>query len=111
MGFEAAGLHESRGSQLYCYACSAGCTAGDTTHTIGPVMHRATPLNSSFRAYVAGGARATIPEVDDSKYMQASKGNFMSNEARSAIEAPQNYGFTSVAADATKDAQGKILQC
>jgi hypothetical protein len=74
-------------------------------------MHRATPLNSSFRAYVAGGARATIPEVDDSKYMQESKGNFMSNEARSAIEAPQNYGFTSVAADATKDAQGKILQC
>jgi hypothetical protein len=42
--------------------------------------------------------------------MQESKGNFMVNEARSAIESPQNYGFTSVVRDAVKDAQGKITQ-
>jgi hypothetical protein len=42
--------------------------------------------------------------------MQESKGNFMANEARSAIESPQNYGFTSVVRDAVKDAQGKITQ-
>jgi hypothetical protein len=71
-------------------------------------MHRATPLHSSFRAYVAGGSRATIPEVDDKKLMQESSGNFMSNESRSSIESPQNYGFTSVVMDATKDAMGKI---
>lgn len=73
-------------------------------------MHRATPANSSFRSYVAGGARVTVPEVDDSKLMQESKGNFMVNEARSAIESPQNYGFTSVVRDAVKDAQGKIQE-
>jgi hypothetical protein len=42
--------------------------------------------------------------------MQESKGNFMANEARSAIEAPQNYGFSSVVRKAAKDAQGKIQQ-
>jgi phage gp45-like len=73
-------------------------------------MHRATPLTSSFRAYVAGGSRATVPEVDDTKLMQESLGNFMSNEARKAIEAPQNYGFTSVVADAMKGSGGKIQQ-
>jgi hypothetical protein len=74
-------------------------------------MHRATPANTSFRSYVAGGARATIPAVDDSKWMQESQGHFMANEARTGIEAPQNYGFTSVCADATKDAMGKITAC
>lgn len=74
-------------------------------------MHRATPSHSSFRAYVAGGARATIPQVDDTKQMQESMGNFMANEARKAIEAPQNYGFTSVCMDADKDGMGKILAC
>ena len=74
-------------------------------------MHRATPLMSSFRAYVAGGARATIPEVDDKKLMQESQGNAMVNEARKAIESPQNFGFTSVVMDATKDAMGRIQSC
>jgi phage gp45-like len=73
-------------------------------------MHRATPANSSFRAYVAGGARVTVPDVDDTKLMQESKGNFMANEKREKIESPQNYGFTSVVRDAIKDAQGKIQQ-
>ena len=74
-------------------------------------MHRATPANSSFRAYVAGGARATVNTVDDSKLMQEHASDFMSNESRSAIESPQNYGFTSVAAAATKDAMGKVVAC
>jgi phage gp45-like len=73
-------------------------------------MHRATPLNSSFRAYVAGGARVTVPEVDDMQLMQESKGNFMANEAREKIEAPQNYGFTSVVRDAVKGSDGKLQQ-
>lgn len=73
-------------------------------------MHRATGANSSFRSYVAGGARATIPQVDDTKLMQESQGNMMANEQRSAIEAPQNYGFSSVVFDAEKDGQGKIQQ-
>jgi hypothetical protein len=49
--------------------------------------------------------------VDDSKLMQESKGNFMANEARKAIESPQNYGFTSVVRDATKGSDGKIQEC
>jgi phage gp45-like len=60
-------------------------------------MHRATPANSSFRAYSSGGSRATINKVDDSTLMQESSAGMMKNESRKGIEAPQNYGFTSVA--------------
>jgi hypothetical protein len=77
-------------------------------------MHRATPINSSFRAFVAGGARATIPEVDDSKWMQETKFNASYNESNQTgknVEAPQNFGFTSVVMDAVKDATGKIQSC
>ncbi|HEY2243454.1 MAG TPA: phage baseplate assembly protein [Xanthobacteraceae bacterium] len=74
-------------------------------------MHRATPANSSFRAYVSGGARATVNSVDDSKLMQEHASDFMINESRSAIESPQNYGFTSVVTDATKDAMGNVTGC
>jgi phage gp45-like len=71
-------------------------------------VHRATPLNSSFRAYTAGGARSVVEKVDDSKLMQEMAGNFMANESRSGIEAPQNYGFSSVVFDAEKDVMGRI---
>ena len=71
-------------------------------------MHRATPANSSFRAYVAGGARSVVDKVDDGKLMQEMGGNFMKGEARQAIEAAQNYGFTSVTMDADKDKDGNI---
>jgi phage gp45-like len=71
-------------------------------------MHRATPANSSFRAFVAGGARSIVDKVDDSKLMQEMAGNFMKGETRSAIEAAQNYGFTSVTMDADKDKDGNI---
>ncbi len=71
-------------------------------------MHRATPLNSSLRGYSAGGARGVVDQVDDSKLLQEMGGNFMANETRSGVEAPQNYGFTSVVFDAEKDAMGKI---
>jgi phage gp45-like len=65
-------------------------------------MHRATPLNSSFRAY-SGGARSVIPQVDDSKFMQESTNSQgMASEKIPTMEAPQNYGFTSVVADADK---------
>jgi hypothetical protein len=40
--------------------------------------------------------------------MQETLGNFMVKEKRSAIEAPQNYGFTSVVRKAIMDATGKI---
>jgi len=58
-------------------------------------MHRATPANSSFRSYSAGGARATVDKVDNSKLMQESSANFMKGESRKGIESPENYGFTS----------------
>jgi len=58
-------------------------------------MHRATPANSSFRSYTAGGARATVDKVDNSKLMQESSANFMKGESRGGVESPENYGFTS----------------
>jgi phage gp45-like len=71
-------------------------------------MHRAEPVNSSFRAYVAGGARATVNEVDDSKLMQEHISEFLYQEKREKIETPQNYGFTSVCMDADKDKDGNV---
>ena len=58
-------------------------------------MHRATPANSSFRGYSAGGSRATVDKMDDGPQMQEMSGNMMKGESRSKVEAPQNYGFTS----------------
>jgi len=71
-------------------------------------MHRATPLNSSFRAFTGGGAKSQVAEVDDTDPMQHTSSRFMVNESRKEIEAPQNYGFTSVVFDAEKDQQGNI---
>jgi phage gp45-like len=72
-------------------------------------MHRATPQNTANRAYTAGGARKSVDSVDDSKNLQESKGNMMAQESRDRVESPQNYGFTSVVADADKDEKtGKI---
>jgi len=62
-------------------------------------MHRTTPNASAFRAYVSGGARSVVHSVDDTSLMQNMKGNFMAGESRDKIEAPQNYGFTSVTMD------------
>jgi phage gp45-like len=71
-------------------------------------MHRATPAAAAYRAYTGGGARSVVTEVDDAKFMQEMAGHFMAGEQRQAVEAPQNYGFTSVTADADKDGTGKI---
>lgn len=71
-------------------------------------MHRATPLNTSLRAYAAGGARSVVDKIDDGHLMQEMAGNFLANEARKAIEAPQNYGFTSVVMAADRATDGAI---
>ena len=71
-------------------------------------MHRATPLNSSFRAFTGGGARSAVDIIDDLKLMQEMAGNFMHGESRQGVESPQNYGFTSVVMPAIKDALGNI---
>jgi hypothetical protein len=60
------------------------------------MVHRSSPANAAFRGYVAGGARHCVDQVDDNPLMQTSGGNFMANESRKNMEAPQNYGFTSV---------------
>ena len=83
-------------------------------------MHRQTGAASAYRAYDSGGARALIDKIDDSPLMQAMTGFGMKGEAFSASttnpnnkgpEAPQNYGFTSVVAAASKGANGMIKQC
>jgi phage gp45-like len=76
-------------------------------------MHRATPANSSFRSYSAGGARAILQKVgdalaaDDGKQMQEIAASFMKGEARSKIEHSQQYGFTSVPFDPDAPKDGK----
>ena len=75
------------------------------------MVHRTTPLGSVGRAYTAGGARANVDTINDGALMQEMAGTFMNGESRKAIEAPQNYGFTSHVMPAEKDAMGKITGC
>jgi hypothetical protein len=77
-------------------------------------MHRATPVNSSFRAFSAGGARALLAKVggakgivDDLKNMQEIGATFMKGEARKGIEHAQQYGFTSLPFDPDEGKDGK----
>lgn len=74
-------------------------------------MHRATPVNTSFRSYVAGGARCLIDKADDTQEMQECTASFMKAEVRKEIESPQNYGFTSYVVKAKKDKDGQIEDC
>jgi phage gp45-like len=71
-------------------------------------MHRMTPANSAYRAFTSGGARSVVDKADDTKLMQEMGGNMMASESRSKIESPQNYGFSSVVAKATKGQDGKM---
>jgi phage gp45-like len=73
-------------------------------------MHRATPLDTSLRSYVSGGARGCLHEADDTKYMQEVKVNFMYGETRVEVEHPQNYGFSSVVRKAEKEGE-EIKRC
>jgi phage gp45-like len=74
-------------------------------------MHRATPVNTSFRSYVAGGARCLVEKSDDKQEMQETKGTFMKAEERIDVESPQNYGFTSLVLEAEKGDDGQIERC
>ena len=73
-------------------------------------MHRHTGANTLHRAYSSGGSRTLIEEADDKTLMQGMKGTAMKGEARKDVESPQNYGFTSVVADAKKGKDGQIEQ-
>jgi phage gp45-like len=75
------------------------------------MVHRSTPLGAAFRGYVGGGSRCNVDTIDDSKLMQEMSGTFMNGEARKAIEAAQNYGFTSHNMPADKDEMGNITGC
>lgn len=84
------------------------------------MVHRQTGAASAFRAYDGGGARALIDKIDDGTLMQSMMGQGMKGESFSPSsgggkskgpEAPQNYGFTSVVAKASKGAGGMIKQC
>jgi hypothetical protein len=74
-------------------------------------MHRQTMLTAGFTGYTGAGARSLVDTINDETGMQEMKGSFMKAEGRDRIESPQNYGFTSVVRQATKDAQGKITAC
>ena len=73
-------------------------------------MHRMTPLTTAIRAYSAGGARSVVDTINDNPMMQEMAGNFMRSESRKKIEAPQNYGFSSVVMPAEKGKDGRILR-
>ena len=68
------------------------------------MVYRHTPLASAMRGYTAGGSRASIGPIDDSKLMQETNNcQGMRGEFWGRMEAPQNYGFTSVTADPDED--------
>lgn len=71
-------------------------------------MHRTDPSAAAFRGYSSGGARCLIDAIDDSTLMQSMSGTAMKGESHKKVESPQNYGFTSVVADATKGKDGQI---
>jgi phage gp45-like len=84
------------------------------------MVHRQTGAASAYRGYDGGGARALVDKIDDGPLMQTMTGQGMKGESFSPSsgggkskgpESPQNYGFTSVVADATKGANGMIKQC
>ena len=74
-------------------------------------MHRVTPLEAAFVGYTGGGSRTLIDTIDDGQLMQEMKGMMMYGESRQKVEAPQNYGFSSVVRPATKGADGQIQDC
>jgi phage gp45-like len=71
-------------------------------------MHKATPNNTSMRAYSSGGSRGIVDTINDNTLMQEHSGQMMNSEARDAVESPQNYGHTSVSMPADKGPDGKI---
>src|SRR5215467_11762777 len=105
------GRHSQSKRPRSTMAQAAGRAAAGKSRAEELAMHRTTPLGSAFFGYVAGGCRATVDQVDDSKLMQEMSGAFMKFEQRGAIESPQNYGFTSVVFKAEKDLMGKVLGC
>src|SRR4051794_13442885 len=75
-------------------------------------MHRQTEYDISFRGYTAGGGRTCVDKVDDGPLMQEGNDSTgMKGESWPKCEAPQNYGFSSVVADASKGKDGQIDQC
>jgi phage gp45-like len=75
------------------------------------MVHRATGQATSFRGYIGGGARSSVDTINDTTLMQSMAGNFMNGESREGVEAPQNYGSSSICLPAVKDILGKIQQC
>jgi len=83
------------------------------------MVHRQTGAATSFRAYDGGGGRTLIDKINDSPLMQAMTGQGMKGEAFSPAkngaskgpESPQNYGFTSVVADALGGAGKALGKC
>jgi phage gp45-like len=73
------------------------------------MVQRMTGVMSGLRAYTGGGARALIDTINDGAFMQeSSNATGMKGESWGTMESPQNYGFTSVVADAVKSAKGQI---
>jgi phage gp45-like len=75
-------------------------------------MQRQTPFDTSIRGYQGGGCITCVDTIDDAPGIQeGNKSHGMKGENWPAHISPQNYGFTSVVADATKDKNGLIQQC
>jgi len=74
-------------------------------------MHRSNPYDIAFRGYSSGGARTLIDTIADEHLMQETVNpTGMKGESWPSSEAPQNYGFTSVVADARKSGNPGIIQ-
>lgn len=73
------------------------------------MVQRMTGVMSGLRAFTGGGCRALIDTINDGAFMQeSSNATGMKGESWKSMESPQNYGFTSVVADAKKGKDGQI---
>lgn len=72
------------------------------------MVHRTNASQSAGMAHSGGGSRCLIDECDDGKLMQEMKGTMMKGESAKGVEAPQNYGFTSLVMPADKGKDGQI---
>lgn len=74
------------------------------------MVHRTVPSQGAYYGYTGGGCRSIVPEVNDKTLMQeANNATGMKGESWPNFEAPQNYGFSSVCADADKGKDGAMM--
>jgi phage gp45-like len=62
-----------------------------------------------MRGYTSGGSASQVSGANDKTGIQSFDGAMMINEARKAINAPQNFGFSSVVMNSIMSKAGSMI--